>query len=669
VDAAGCLMARLTVFPALLTLAFLLVSFPLLLLGWFQPVPVLVLSALLAALVVPLGWRLVSGIWPASGEPGEPAWRTPWWTVIALVAVAVAFGVDQALYHSEFIIVTRDPASYMQFAAWIERHGSLPINPDPAAFGGRGTGISRLYFEGHAFFDVGGAIVPQFMAGLPMVLSVGFWAGGVNTALLMAPVLGAAGVLTFGGLVARLVGPRWAPLAALALAVSLPDQFTARSTYSEPLTQILFLGGVCLLVDALRAGGKGWRSAPRVLAAFAGLCLGANFLVRLDGPSDMLLLIPFCGFLLLRRRPQALPLLAGAIVGLAYGTVDGLVLSRPYLQVNISSVKPLTAAYIVVVALTALAVALLWRRGVPRVHPRLADAAAVVPFVVVVAFAIRPHVQKDFAKLSYAQLSLQWVYWYIGGFVIALATIGAAMLIRRCLRGQEPDWIAPVLIFGWTITEFLYRPGITPDQPWASRRLVPAVLPGFLLFAVWVVNRLVRYVRDRGRLPKGTAAVLAACSALGLLVPAATTTYDLRIHTAGGLRLTAGGWASQRVYTGEVAAVYGVCAAIPPNASVLIVDGTLADQMGEAVRGMCDVPVARLHGPRPKTVRVVIQGIERAGRRPVLLAPSEQDLKFYRNGIVRKVMALNTRQDQQVIMKPPTGSSGTSFDVWMWEAR
>ena len=39
-------------------------------------------------------------------------------------------------------------------------------------------------------------------------------------------------------------GPRWAPAAALTLGVSLPEQFTSRATYSEPLAQVLFLGGL-----------------------------------------------------------------------------------------------------------------------------------------------------------------------------------------------------------------------------------------------------------------------------------------------------------------------------------------------------------------------------------------------------------------------------------------
>ena len=42
-DSAGLLLGRLTVLPALVILPFLLTSFPLLLIGYFKPVPVIVL--------------------------------------------------------------------------------------------------------------------------------------------------------------------------------------------------------------------------------------------------------------------------------------------------------------------------------------------------------------------------------------------------------------------------------------------------------------------------------------------------------------------------------------------------------------------------------------------------------------------------------------------------
>ena len=305
-----------------------------------------------------------------------------------MLAVAIAFGVDQAIYHSQFIIVMRDPASYFQFAEWISRHGSLPIPQDRAAFGGTHSG---LQFGSFAYYQVGNTVVPQFMAGLPMVLAGAMWAGGANAALLAAPVLGAAALLTFGGLTARLVGPRWAPLAVLALALSMPEQFTSRSNYSEPLAQILFLGGLCLVIDSLsrdRAGGA------RVLAAIGGLALGLTILVRIDGASDILPVVPYCGLLLLGRRQQALPLIGGVAVGAAYGIIDGLVFSRPYLETNKSSLALLALATALVFVATLVALPLLWNRHLPEVKGRwLPDAASVLAVLIIVAFAVRPYVQ------------------------------------------------------------------------------------------------------------------------------------------------------------------------------------------------------------------------------------------------------------------------------------
>src|ERR1039458_7425464 len=170
-DAAGRLFGRLTVLPALLLMAWLLAGLPLLLLGLFTPVLMLVLSVPLAAVLVAVGLRWIPGRWrsPLPLRKPEHA-RTPWWAVVAVVAIAVAFGVDQMIYHSQQIIVMRDPASYLQFGNWIAHHGSLPIPQDRAAFSGSHHVLS---FGSFAFYQVGGTVVPQFMAGVPMILPGG----------------------------------------------------------------------------------------------------------------------------------------------------------------------------------------------------------------------------------------------------------------------------------------------------------------------------------------------------------------------------------------------------------------------------------------------------------------------------------------------------------------
>jgi hypothetical protein len=692
-DAAGRLLGRLTVLPALLLMAWLLAGLPLLLAGWFTVAGMLLVSIPLAVAALALGLRRIpggrdgTGPEPGQAEPGRETARTPWWAVAGVIAVAVAFGIDQMIYHSQFIIVTRDPASYIQFGNWIAHHGSLPIPQDRAAFGGA---AHALKYSSFAYYQVGSGVVPQFMAGLPMVLAAGFWAGGVSLAAAMGPLIGALAVLTFGGLAARLVGPRWAPLASLVLALSLPEFFTSRSTYSEPVVQILFLGGLCLIVDSLETDGAG----ARVLAALGGLALGLTLLVRIDGASDILPVIPYLGILILGRRRQGFPLLGGLAVGVIYGLVDGLVLSRPYMASIKSSLVPLALITGVVIIATALAVAWRWSKGLPRTERAwLPNAAAVAAVVVVAGFTLRPYVQTVRAKSNsffesimvgyqranhipvaperlYYEQSMHWVFWYIGAPAVILGTLGAALLARRCLQGRAPTWTLALMIFAWAIVATLYKPAITPDHPWASRRLVPAVLPGFILLAVWGSDWLLRWIRRAG-IGRVLHAGLATCCVVALLLPAAITTFGLRIRSGGpaGIRFVAEGLAAKTTYRGQIPAVRHMCAALPRDASVVFIDsgsGGAADRLTQVVRGMCGVPAARLDHARAGTVRQVVRGIEQAGRRPVFLAGVRARLVPY-GGQIRQVMRLRTTMDQNALTAPPLHTLPLNVTVWMSE--
>jgi hypothetical protein len=716
-DPAGLLLARLSVAPTLIATAFLLVSFPLLVIGWFRPVPVIGLTVIAAALITALGLRALPGLRPDAtvadlrpwAQPGDRAGvrdarRTPWWVTAAVLVIAAGFFAFQGAYHSQFIIILRDPGSYMQFATWIAGHGKLPISTSLPAFGG----AKGLSFDGFGIYQVGNSIVPQFMAGLPMALAVGFWLGGVNAALLLGPLFGTLAVLVFSGLAARLLGARWAPLAALVIAVSEPMMFTSRSTYSEPLALIMFLGGLSLVIDSLRAGqgtaavvGESrslsrlrarvarWDSA-RVLALLAGLVIGISLLVRIDAPADALPVVPYLGVLLLRRQRQAVPLIIGMAIGSAWGWYDAIFVSFPYVfQTNWTSSKPLLELIAAVFVVTVAGGLWLRRRmratgTLPQVGehwwlPRwLPTFLVVLPFAVLAGFGARSHFQPDYAKAHYVQLSLHWVYWYLGGPAIALAGVGAAALSYGCLRGRWPAWALPLMVFSWSIVTFLYRPGITPDQPWASRRLVPAVLPGFILLAVWATAWACGAIR-RGEVPGAgrfaavttwvtgrrrslIGAGLASACAVLLLVPA---------------WLGARGTAFKQTYTHQVAAIYGLCKQIPADASVLMIDGPMADQWAQTVRGMCDVPVAHFsYTPRvtkhPEAPTALVQdaiaSIERAGRRPVLIAASRAELApFASEGIITHAVNVKSTVDGVYLLSKPSNVNRLTITAWMWQ--
>ena len=128
----------------------------------------------------------------------------------------------------------------------------------------------------------------------------------------------------------------------------------------------------------------------------------------------------------------------------------------------------MVAAFVLVTVATGVAVWWLRRRGSELrfpAGPRLVKAVTALPFVVIAVFVVRPYVERNWHALQYAPLSLHWIYWYTGAAAIAFAVIAAAMLGRRCVKGEAPVWVLPLLTFAWAITEFLLRPAITPHQP------------------------------------------------------------------------------------------------------------------------------------------------------------------------------------------------------------
>lgn len=672
---AGRVLARLTIAPALLIVAWLTVSLPLLMAGAYDLGPALALFVPVAFLVLKAGFWDRTRLELTIGLRG----RVSWWVTGSVIAVAVAFFALEVAMCAEQIVVRRDPASYVQFATWLTDHGGLPIDPMREAFG---SADRHLNYGGPAFYEEGGKVVPQFMAGLPMVLALGGWLGGTGTMLLMAPLLGACAVLSFGGLTARLVGPRWAPVGALALALTLPMQWLARSTYSELPALVLLLGGLSLVVDVRELESR----AARVRAFLAGLSLGLVLLVRIDGIRDLLPVVVFAGLLAARRRPTWPPLALGLALGAGAGLLEGYTKSRPYLEYLSDSLRPaLLLAAAVIVGTVLLAVLLRWgptglrlrRLGAAISQGPLPSLTAAGAVLVMAAFALRPLVQTvrraprteddrinvDFIEQvqrieglpidgwrQYTEYSLYWVIWYIGLPALLLATLGAAVLARRLLRRRTGEWVPPFMVIAWSTVTILYRPSITPDHPWASRRLMTVVLPGLLLLALWGMAWCVRRVRLSQRWRRA-ALPAALTGTLVMTVPIAVTAWPLMFTPTE---------------QGELRAVRGMCRQIGPGRSVVIVDRAIADRFIQVVRGMCGIPAARLApGVDDRDFDRILDGIRDTGRRPVVLGATPEQVSPH--GVPERIFHLRTRQDERSLTSPPNGTWPLLMDVWMSE--
>ena len=711
--------AQVTLLPVLLALAWLIPGAALLMAGRLRPAPMLLISAPLAIILIAAALRRVPGQRllpaPGAGQP-VPAWAG-WWGLVGTIAVAAGFGAWQIRLNSPQIIVLRQPGAVFQLGYWIAGHGSLPIPESLREFGGAHPGLS---FASTGLTATHGGLTPQFAPGLAIVGAGGWWIHGMTTAALVSPVLGALAVLTFAGLAGRLAGAQWAPPAALVLAVTLPEQYTSRSAFTEPLAQLLLLGGLCLVADSLtvrpgrgwltrypgRLRWPGWLSPSTAAAGLGGLALGLASLASLSVLPDLIPVIPFTGLLVAARRPQALPLGLGVLAGAGYGIAASRVtapaaLADPGFPVRLAILIGAGAAVLTVaaVAVTAWPPARAWvsRAARAALRWRVPDIAAGLVVAALIALLIRPSVQTvhwtpgrgtagyvgALQKLlglpvqptrSYAEDSLYWVIWYVGIPALLLGGFGMALLTRRCVRallrwadegGVAWVWGLPLAIFAWTAGSVLWDPRTVPDQPWASRTLVPVVLPGFILCAAWVAAWLDRRARERGA-GRIAVALAAACFVLAMAVPTAVTTFGISLShgVTGRSGPAATGVGVKRTGAGQTAAVQELCGAMSARMSVVILDRVAASEFAQALRGMCGVPAGVMAGAPVARVQAVIRGIAAVGREPVLLATRPAELTAY-GATPRRLVDLVTTQDAHDLTQPPATTWPISYQLWM----
>ena len=93
-------------------------------------------------------------------------------------------------------------------------------------------------------------------------------------------------------------------------------------------------------------------------------------------------------------------------------------------------------------------------------------------------------------------------------------------------------------------------------------------------------------------------------------------------------------------------------------------DQLTGDRFAQVTRGICDTPTAIMDNPSPAAVAAVIAGIERAGRRPVLLAEFAGELAPY-GGNPREVVNLLTTQEAHELTTAPERTWNIHYTVWM----
>ncbi len=624
-----------------LAAGWLLAGLPLLLAGVYRPVPATLLGVPVA---IAFSWVVLHRCPRLDG----PAWAG-WLAVAAVVAfVVLAWG-----WSSEHVVLRRDAGSYGLYAQWLAGSGRLPIPASSHVFD---SGAGPVSFASPGFYGAGGSVVPQFMPGAPMLLAAAGWLGGLTGILHADAVLGGAALLAVAGLAARVAGPRWAPFAALGTGAAYPVLHAARSPYSEPLALLLLFGGLALLAE---------RRPGLVGGLLGGLLAGLATVARVDAPADLLLLVPYAVL--------AAPLAgAGLTLGVGCGLGAGVVLSRPYVGSLRGELVAIAAAAVLLIGLS-FAGRWRWRAGgAPRWAPDLAGAAVAAAAVL---FAVRPAwqtvrrpnaaqgmigalQQRQGLPLdptrTYDEQALHWVGWWLGWPMLLLAVAGLALLVRRRLRApaarQAGDYDpAPFLLVlcGAALT-VLWKPSITPDHPWADRRLVPVVLPGLVICAAWLLSRIPDWLPRRRAVP--AAVVTGVVAGIVALVPIVVASAPLLAV------------ATER---DEVAAVHRLCARLGPQSAVVITGSRGRNELPQTVRGICGLPVAVVADQRLAAVLPGLRtAVGRSGRQLAVLAMSPEVLRAAGLAPV-EVEALHTREDARRLATRPGGDVPLTVEFWL----
>ncbi len=572
----------------------------------------------LALIVGAALWRAVRPHRP----PTDADVRAASWSLAGVAAwIVVGFA-----FASEYLVVNRDPGFLALTGVWLIDHPTTDI-PTRGAIEAAALQSNALPDAWQAWNLSGDVVQPQGAKMLPAVLSVGGWINGVTGVLATNIVIGGIGILAVYLVARRLLGPLAALGPAALVALTVSHIGLSRSPYSEPLTLLLILASVAW-------AWRGLEERRTWALVAAGATSGATALCRIDGGIYALgVLLGVAVICAWRGTRGIVPLIAFAVpqlvmVGVGYWSLWQW--SRSYIERLGSEARTLGFAYasvfvLVIVFQVALAPFLSRLRASVAVHRLvIGRVAAALTALTMVVLASRPlwmvdrrgtvsttdeftnSVVGQFQQLegyavdptrTYAEHTVTWLSYYLTWPVLALATLGLAVVAFRVFTARP---VAVVFLGALAVPSAIYllRPAIVPDQLWAIRRFEPVTLPALAIAAGvgawWLVGWLGRrspspYERDSAT---QTASVIAAV----ILIAAPITTYvsirlgdEHRVSSPPYIYTKEQGspFVNAKKYDGARAEIDELCAVI--DGRPVILSGS-SGYFG-TLRVMCDVPV------------------------------------------------------------------------------
>jgi hypothetical protein len=431
------------------------------------------------------------------------------WNVLVLFGIS-GWGIFNEFFVAKHVITDRDPGVYANAGIWLIHHNSMNESI-PSLFSNisgvfsNSPGFSSHIASGQAY------LYPQGMHLLPIFLGLSGRIFGLNSIFHVNILFGMAALLTIYAVSRLLVRPLWAAVITGALAGTMPFIYFSRDTYTEPLAATFIFASLLLLYFALKYKKK-------MLWFFTGLLVGAVTMTRIDG---YLVIASYAAFLIVnlllinsneRKNTikQSLALALGAFASSAVGWLDLYLLSNPYYQASKTQVMEEVYLIVFILLLGSVFVFVAWRKDTIRRLGKYTKnwrvaATQLTAVLLIVFMASRPLWLRGHGsngERNYAELSIEWLSWYLGPLLAIIAAIGIAITASRLFKSYKPFLSAVSIVFAVTALVYVINPNISPDQIWASRRYVPLILPGVALFGAIAIEAIVDHFYSVVRWPR-----------------------------------------------------------------------------------------------------------------------------------------------------------------------
>ena len=430
---------------------------------------------------------------------------------LCLFLICLAAFFLYVLFPTEYLIGGRDPGVYALQGAQINRNGGLRIHDDYLSdhYEKLQETINIGYPGFYSAFERGsskdpGQIIPQFLPMFPSILAISYSLAGTAGVVRVNAVIAVLSLIAFYAFAKGLIGRKGALLATLLLAINPSQIWNARITQTEILSQFLFFLALAAFTD-------GYRRNDRKAAAVCGILMGVSCFNRIDTYIFGLGIYLCTAYIILVYRKKSRLYLSTSLwytIGMVLSVLYGFRYSAPYYRDlwAAGSLKMLllaNAAFFTLIPLAFLIRKLIidWKpdtfrplyfRGLRLKRSRLPQWAAGVLFVLFLfAYFIRPLYFNGGAPIGteayFSSHSLVEFGFYVPPIAMLLGFLGVYYIIKE--KNLHP-YLIFVAIAAACILIYTYKPSITPDHPWASRRWITVNIPAVLLLAVHGIRKI-----------------------------------------------------------------------------------------------------------------------------------------------------------------------------------